>query len=371
MVNIQKKVISIDHGNALMKTVNHVFTASFVAGGHVSAIISNDTIKYEGMEYELSDNRMPVKKNKTIDNQYFILTLFALGKELELEHLDGNHYEITLLVGLPILYYKDQKEKFKQYFLNHGVIEYVFNGKKLSIEITVCEVFPQGYAATTMLPKQGQNKISTTVIDTGGHTTDVIQINADGKPNKDNCTSHDYKISTTVIDIGGYTTDVIQINADGKPNKDNCTSHDYGVNKLFSNINKKVRADGGQNVSDDTLRSIIMDLDLNVPQSIHTAKAIVEQQTNLYVSNLLTEIANDGIDFDNERCLFIGGGSDLFINKIKKDGRVKMLFHTSNLCINAIGYQKIYDAKQEELRRTALVAMQKELTTKGVVVTSA
>ena len=54
-----------------------------------------------------------------------------------------------------------------------------------------------------------------------------------------------------------------------------------------------------------------MDLDLNVPQSIHTAKAIVEQQTNLYVSNLLTEIANDGIDFDNERCLFIGGGSKL------------------------------------------------------------
>ena len=67
----------------------------------------------------------------------------------------------------------------------------------------------------------------------------------------------------------------------------------------------------------------------------------------------------------------VGGCSDLFINKIKKDGRVKMLFHTSNLCINAIGYQKIYDAKQEELRRTALVAMQKELTTKGVVVTSA
>ena len=42
-----KKIISIDHGNRLIKTENLVFPAGFVECGHLPKI-GNDVLKYEG-----------------------------------------------------------------------------------------------------------------------------------------------------------------------------------------------------------------------------------------------------------------------------------------------------------------------------------
>ena len=77
----QTKVISIDHGNRHIKTISHVFPASFVESSHLPSF-DGCTIDYEGKQYTLADQRMPQKNDKTKDEYYFILTLFAIGKEL-------------------------------------------------------------------------------------------------------------------------------------------------------------------------------------------------------------------------------------------------------------------------------------------------
>ena len=78
----QHKVISIDRGNRHIKTLSHVFAASFMESGYLPNF-DNTVLKYRGKEYILTDGNMPQKMNKTEDISYFILTLFAIGKELK------------------------------------------------------------------------------------------------------------------------------------------------------------------------------------------------------------------------------------------------------------------------------------------------
>ena len=44
--------------------------------------MGSDIITYKGKDYTLVDKRMSQKNDKTKDESYFILTLFAIGKEL-------------------------------------------------------------------------------------------------------------------------------------------------------------------------------------------------------------------------------------------------------------------------------------------------
>ena len=76
-----KKIISIDHGNRLIKTANESFPASFLEDSYLPSI-GGDVLKYEGKTYTLVDQILPVQNDKTEDERYFILTLFAIGKEL-------------------------------------------------------------------------------------------------------------------------------------------------------------------------------------------------------------------------------------------------------------------------------------------------
>lgn len=43
--------------------------------------MNEDILEYQGTFYTLSETRMPFKADKTVDEDYFILTLFALALE--------------------------------------------------------------------------------------------------------------------------------------------------------------------------------------------------------------------------------------------------------------------------------------------------
>ena len=71
-------LIGIDHGNKQMKTVH---CKPFVSGLQQSATkpFGKDVLKYQGIYYSLSDQRIPYRKDKTEDERFFVLTLFALS----------------------------------------------------------------------------------------------------------------------------------------------------------------------------------------------------------------------------------------------------------------------------------------------------
>ena len=76
-----KRTISIDHGNRLIKIAREVFPSGFLEDGYLLSI-SGDVLKYDGKTYTLVDQILPVQNDKTEDERYFILLLFAIGKEL-------------------------------------------------------------------------------------------------------------------------------------------------------------------------------------------------------------------------------------------------------------------------------------------------
>ena len=74
-------LIAIDHGNYAIKTPRF----SFVAGLSEHAPkppLADEVIEYGGRYWTLSGRRLPYMRDKTRDNRHFILSLFAIAKEL-------------------------------------------------------------------------------------------------------------------------------------------------------------------------------------------------------------------------------------------------------------------------------------------------
>lgn len=62
--------------------------------------MNEDILEYKGTYYTLSETRMPFKSDKTVDEDYFILTLFALALEAKSRSITLSGKDIVLGVGL-------------------------------------------------------------------------------------------------------------------------------------------------------------------------------------------------------------------------------------------------------------------------------
>lgn len=75
-------LIGVDHGNKQIKTVH---CEPFVSGlkQSVTRPFGQNVLRYQNTYYTLSTERIPYRKDKTEDDRFFILTLFALAGEIE------------------------------------------------------------------------------------------------------------------------------------------------------------------------------------------------------------------------------------------------------------------------------------------------
>ena len=102
-------LISVDHGNKLIKVLHH---APFTSGLQESDVppFGGETLKYQGKYYTLSEKRIPYHRDKTEDDRFWILTLFAIAYEIEaVGGYSQNIIRIQLAVGLPPAHYGDRK----------------------------------------------------------------------------------------------------------------------------------------------------------------------------------------------------------------------------------------------------------------------
>ena len=75
-------LIAIDHGNKQIKTVHtQPFTSGLIQGDTPG--FGTDCLAYQGKYYTLTDQRIPYRRDKTEDERFFILTLFAIAYEIE------------------------------------------------------------------------------------------------------------------------------------------------------------------------------------------------------------------------------------------------------------------------------------------------
>ena len=187
-------LIAIDHGNYEVKTPD----SSFVSGlseHTVKPPMADEILEYEGRFWTLSGRRFSYMRDKTQDDRYFVLTLFAIAKELERSGRYSPVEQIQLAVGLPPEHYGVLKERFAQYFKRNGAIKFVFKEKAYSIIIDKVMVFPQAYAAVVPKSSMVVNTLRVFVVDIGGYTTDVLLLK-NGKPDLQFCRSLETGIIT-------------------------------------------------------------------------------------------------------------------------------------------------------------------------------
>jgi len=308
-----KIVLAIDHGNSRIKTLTCSFTSGCVESGHLPAM-GGDVLLYQGKEYTLSGKRMAQKNDKTEDDNFFILTLFAIGKEL----LENPQYSanlkphstvsVELLIGLPPLHYKAMYKRFEKYFTGREPrISFELNKKPVTIEITGAQAFPQAYAAAITV----YDKIK-----------DSHMVN--------------------IVDIGGYTVDCLGLSK-MRPNMDVCTSLYMGVNTLFQKINEQVRATGAQNIQDSIIEAILMDDLKTISDYSKTRIELVRGRTQKFCAELLSEVAQTGLDLTENKTVFVGGGSILLKEYIVLTGKAPRTVFVDDIHANAKGYQMLYN----------------------------
>jgi len=306
------KIISIDHGNRLIKTPSVVFPASY---GDTSKLpdIANDTLIFEGREYALTDQRKPVMMDKTENDDYFILTLFALGKELRPNDLVQY---VDLLVGLPLQHYKEYKARFEMYFKRskgmYENISFMYNGSKYSIKINTVNAYPQAHsAALTVASKISESRI------------------------------------VNIIDIGGYTVDCLQMD-NFSPNMELCTSLYLGVNTMFDAVNKKVRAGGKKEIPDKIIEGILSN-DLSILKDSSEGRIqVVQEVAQEHANKIIAEVAQQGFDLEEDKTVFMGGGAILLQKYIIMSGKVKKPVFLTDVQANAKGYMLRHELERNK-----------------------
>lgn len=117
-------MIPIDTGNKAIKTENFEFHSGITALESMPGE-NEEALMFQDKYYRLSHERNVYLPDKTLDDRYYLLTLFAIAKELEKlrqsrPFIPGELISMDLVVGLPPLYYRSQYKKFRDYFYREG-----------------------------------------------------------------------------------------------------------------------------------------------------------------------------------------------------------------------------------------------------------
>ena len=130
-------IIGIDHGYGNIKTANTVTTTGVVASSS-PPMFAGDTLIYDGMYYRIGEGHKDFYQSKTEDEDYYILTLAAIAKELAMEQITDA--SVHLAVGLPMKWVARQKDSFKAYLLKNREVTFSYNGTEYHITLVGCSV---------------------------------------------------------------------------------------------------------------------------------------------------------------------------------------------------------------------------------------
>lgn len=106
-------IIGVDHGYAAMKTAHFSFHTGLVAHEHEPYTLNN-VLEYGGKYYVVGSGRQPLQKDKTQTEDYYLLTLAAVAKELVYRNA-GTAADIHLASGLPLTSFGRDKKAFRDY----------------------------------------------------------------------------------------------------------------------------------------------------------------------------------------------------------------------------------------------------------------
>lgn len=301
-------IISVDHGNKSIKTPHAIFTSGLVMSDGLQGF-KTDYIGWNGKYYSLTERRISYLRDKTEDDRFFILTLFAIAKELEYRDVSEtlDPIEITLLVGLPPAHYEQLHSRFEQYFLRRReAIDFEYNGKYYSVRINKVLSYPQAFAAAV-------TQYSTLKV----HSVAYI------------------------IDIGGFTIDVLKLRF-GRPDLEVVESFEKGVITLYNSIASKCNSQYARILEECEIDEVIRNQPTVLPGEV---QQLIRSMTADFLAEFYNFLRERGIDVSTSKCVFAGGGSLLLRGMIERGNKVAFPIFIEDIHANAIGYEVLYQSE--------------------------
>ena len=293
MDNIE--VIGVDHGWSQMKTVHTIFSAG------IEEILSepaffDDVLEYENRYYKVGTKRDAVMDNKTVNDDYYLLTLASIAKELKLR--GSREATIVLAVGLPATRYGAEKKPFVEYLSRKKEVMFTFEQEQYRIRIEKVAVFPQSYAAV------------------------VDQIPGFGK-------------KVIVVDIGSWTIDIFPI-IDKKPDDANANTISERLIPCMRRINKHSVRLFNEKIDEDVIQSYIMTRQADLDEKL---VKIMDRELVDFAKNLFNMLREEGYSLQTTQFYFVGGGAVVMSTFGEIDQRnVKYNFDVN---ANAKGFEKL------------------------------
>ena len=188
-------VIGIDHGYGNIKTASSCFRTSVKAYDTEPPFTSNMLV-YNGRYYIIGEGHKEFIPEKQNDDDYFILTLAAIGRELYTRNLESASF--YLAAGLPLTWVSEQKDEFKAYLLREPHVDFVFKKRTFHVDFVGADIFPQGFAAVA--GQLGTFRGVNMICDIGNGTMNVMFI-TDCRPQSGNMFTEKFGTNQCMLNI--------------------------------------------------------------------------------------------------------------------------------------------------------------------------
>ncbi|MBR0383917.1 MAG: ParM/StbA family protein [Eubacteriaceae bacterium] len=303
-------IMGIDHGNSQIKTAHCCFTAS-VREYTMGNAMQPEILELHGKQYFQSSALDPTEIDKTETDRYYLLTLFAIAREIDSRKLSNTDtYHLYLGIGFPPGFYdEDGNKKFRDYLTREKEVIFIYNKRKYHIVFEEIFSLLQGVAALYAINPVMQNQL------------------------------RDQEFAC--IDIGGWTVDYIAIDKGFKENLERIYSMSgSSVNRTADGIKRTVLRKYRYELTYENINSIINKEKNNFEEDI---QKIVQRAFKEAAEKIIIQTQSIGIDLKHYPVFLTGGGAKYMHIYFKNNPKVVNVFYVDNINLNAIGYEKIVD----------------------------
>ena len=294
-------IIGIDHGYYAIKTARCSFPAGLTSYGEHEPYTRQGLLEFGGCFFVCGSGRQPIQRDKTVNDNYYLLTLAAIAKEIRQRGLPPE-CSVQIAAGLPLTSFGRDKPKFRDYLLrSKQPVNFRFEDVEYSITIEEVAIFPQGYAA--LMTEVG-----------------LLQ----DEP------------SMLLMDLGGWTVDLMRID-NAIPAADTAHSLELGMIRCVDDIREQVRRETGLSLTDAQIENMLAGQPCTVSD---TVRDIVNKQGRKYTEHLLSATMEAGFDLHAIPAVLLGGGASVVSRHLSpKDALCKTIFLLDDK-VNAVVFER-------------------------------
>ena len=296
------KIIGIDHGYGNMKTANFCFPTGIIAYDS-EPLFTAEMLVYDNKYYLIGEGHKEFAPEKIKDEDYYILTLAAIAKELKTEGITET--DVHIAAGLPLTWTSGQKADFAAYLAKNKDVDFTYKKAEYHIRITGVSIYPQGYAAIA--------SFATTL-----------------------------KGVNLIADIGNGTMNTLYM-INGKPQQGKMFTEKFGTYQCTLAVREAFMQKTQREINDAIIDEVLITGTANIaPADLKIIKSVAAE----YVRDIFRRLRERGYD-DSTVMLYITGGGGCLVKNFYKFSADRVKF-VEDICAAAKGYEYLAEAQLKD-----------------------